>query len=72
MTKPRPDNVVLLSGSTRLDIDPDRVLEEAIGELDSVAVMGFGKNGDLYLAASTTSRGDMPLLIENFKEAVLA
>lgn len=45
-------DVVAFTGETTLDIDPDRVLEAAIGKLDRVIIMGATKDGEEYLAQS--------------------
>ncbi len=42
------DNVVKFSGFTRLAIDPDNVLTEAVGKLERVVVIGVTKEGDEY------------------------
>ena len=47
-------NIVDFTGSTRLDIPPDKILEGAKGQLEQVIIVGVVKEtGELYLATST-------------------
>lgn len=46
------DNVVSFTGITRLKLDPDGVLREAVGALSSVVIVGFTKEGMEYFASS--------------------
>ena len=48
--------VVKLDCLTTLPIDPDDVLNGALGKLDRVLVIGYAKDGGFYTAASD---GDM-------------
>ena len=45
-------NVVQGNFVTRLDTDPDRVLQGAVGKLQSVVVIGYGVDGEEYYASS--------------------
>ena len=67
-------NVIQFSGDTRLDIDPDKVLEGAKGELKSVLVIGECKDNDgrHWFASSTTDAGQLLWLIETFKHKLMA
>lgn len=51
--KKDPSNVVRLNVDTCLPIDPDKVLMRAVGHLNEVLVLGWGKDGKLYAASST-------------------
>lgn len=51
-------NVIEFTGSTTLDIDPDKVLREAIGKLDSVVIMGYTKDSGEMEEYSASSYGD--------------
>ena len=64
-------NLLSLGRETDLDIDPDRVLDCAIGELKQVAVVGWDKDDVLYTAASTPHGGDLLVLAEGLKRRVL-
>ena len=59
------------TGITRLDLDPDRVLAKAIGAVDSVIVIGYAKDGDLYIATSYADGGDMLWALEQTKKKLL-
>ena len=65
------DNVVHLDVVTRLDIDPDRVLSQAVGELESAVVIGFHKDGSEYFASSVADGGTVLWLIERAKMRLL-
>lgn len=60
-------NVVQFTGLTTLDINPDGVLESAVGKLDQVWVIGIGKDGEDYIASSTSNTKDFLMLIETVK-----
>lgn len=64
-------NVVALSVITSHDIPADRVLVSAIGQLESVIVIGYDKDGDEYFASSIADGGDTLWLMERFKMALL-
>ena len=65
------DNLIELSGQTHLDIDPERILDHASGELDEVVVVGWCKNGDLYTASSTGDIAKMLLLCKSLEKNIL-
>ena len=51
---------------------PDNVLRQAIGELESVVMIGWDKNGGIDVRASTNlSNSDVLWLIEHFKMQLL-
>ena len=49
--------VIDLPVITKLDLDPDRLLRKAIGEMSEVVIVGFDKNGDEYFASSVADGG---------------
>lgn len=49
--------VVELSVITTLPLDPDRLLEKAIGKLDRVLIIGIDKDGEEYFASSDSDGG---------------
>lgn len=59
-----PAPVEILGTLTRLEIPPDRVLDAAIGELDSVLLLGWDKNGDPYVATSIAGEHGIPRLAD--------
>jgi hypothetical protein len=52
------DNVIPFGGITRLDIDPDNVLKNAIGKMERVVIAGVDKDGNEYFAASMADGAD--------------
>ena len=64
-------NVVYLKTVTRLDLPPDRILEQAIGNLEGVIVIGYDKDGQEYFASSYADGSDALWLLERCKKALL-
>ena len=60
-------NVIPLGGYTKLDIESDKVLNAALGQLEHVLVIGFDGNGDNYFASSTSDIGKLLRMVETFK-----
>jgi hypothetical protein len=65
------DNVVDFTGATRLDLDPDKVLTKAIGELQVSVVVGFDKGGKFYFSSSTGKAPDIAWMLDRAKLALL-
>lgn len=66
------DNVVKFPGITRLDVDPERVLEAALGQLEGVVVLGLTKDGEEeYFASSYADGGTVMWLLERCKKKLL-
>lgn len=61
-------NVTKLPCITTLDIPPDTVLEAAMGKLESVVVIGWNHEGDLYVAGTSSKPAEVAWLIENAKQ----
>ncbi len=59
------------TGVTRLDVDPDRVLQKALGEVDGCVVVGFDKEGGLFFASSYADGGTVLWLFELAKKRLL-
>lgn len=51
-------DVVNIGCVTKLDLNPDRVLESAVGELDEVVICGIAKDGSEFFASSRASGAD--------------
>lgn len=66
------NNVVVLDCVTRLNLPPDRVLKAAQGELESVTVLGWDKDGKMYFASTQADGGDVLWLLEKAKKALLS
>lgn len=64
--------VVRLKCVTTLDLDPDVVLEEAVGCLKGVVIMGYLKEDDTeYFASSIADGSDILWLMERMKNQLL-
>lgn len=62
------DNVVPFGGITRLDTDPQRVLEAALeAGMTGVVVIGFDANGGEYFASSYADGSDVVWHMERAK-----
>lgn len=62
----------LLPCFTRLDIEPDLVMEGAKGKLRSVLLFGRLEETDgFYIAASTPNRAELILLLEQAKHFLM-
>lgn len=64
-------NVVPFNGITRLDLDPERVLDAARGRLTGVVVIGYAQDGTEYFASSYADGGDVLWLLERSKLKLL-
>ena len=51
-------DVKKFTGVTRLDIDPDQVLGDAIGEMTEVVIVGFDKDGNEFFSSSVPDAGN--------------
>jgi len=65
------NNVTDLPVITRLSLDPDRVLNKAIGELKDVIIIGYDKDGNEYFKSSIADGGDVIWLLERMKLKLL-
>lgn len=59
--------IIKFRGLTKLDLDPNTVLEGAVDQLEHVVVMGFDKDGEPYFASSMADGGDVLWLMETLK-----
>jgi hypothetical protein len=64
-------NVILFNGITKLDLDPDMVLENTKGKLESVILIGYDKEGKEYFASTYADGGDILWLLERMKLCLL-
>jgi hypothetical protein len=58
-------------GETRLDIEPDKVLQGAVGNLTAAIVIGYDKDDNLYFASSYGYTPDTLWAIEQAKQALI-
>ena len=63
--------IIPLGNITRLDLPPDRILDGAKGQMESVVVIGWDNNGELYFASSIADGGSVLWLLEKCKIALL-
>ena len=64
--------VVDFTGITYLDMEPDRILSGALGQLESVVVIGYTKEGEEYFASSKADGSDVLWSLERAKLALLS
>ena len=64
-------DVLKFPGITRLDIAADSLLEAAMGELDTVVICGFTKDGRQYFASSVADGADALWHLERAKHALM-
>ena len=64
-------NVEQLDVVTLVDIEPDQVLNGAMGKLDHVIIIGVEDNGEKYFASSSGDQAENLWLIEKFKQFLL-
>jgi hypothetical protein len=69
--EPTSNNVIRFTGLTKLDIEPDNILQKAIGELKEVLVIGTTKDGNQYLASSSSDAKNMIWHIETAKFMIM-
>ena len=65
------DNVVMFNGITRLPLDPDRVLQEAVGKVKVVIIVGWDQDDQMYFASSEPDGPECLWLLEKAKQALL-
>lgn len=63
--------VIAFTGITKLDLPPDRILEGAVGKLDTVLILGWDKDGNEYFARSAADGGTNLWLMERCKLRLL-
>ncbi len=65
------NNVIPLGNITKLDRDPDSVLECAKGKLDGFVIFGWDKDGELYFSSTMADGGTVLWLMEKAKKVLL-
>jgi hypothetical protein len=64
-------DVVNFNGATRLDIDPDPVLQAAVGKLKQVVILGYTEDGQEYFASSIADGGTVLWMFERCKQVLI-
>lgn len=62
---------VIVSGKTIPDFPVDRLLEDAIGELDEVVIIGTHKDGKEYFASSIADGPNVNWMLDRAKKALI-
>ena len=65
------DNVIPLGNVTTLDMPPDRILQQAIGEMSDVMVVGWDHDGELYVRTNFSDGGAVLWLLEKVRQELL-
>jgi len=68
---PRTAQVVRFNGVTKLELDPDVVLQSAIGKLKTVVVLGFAEDDSEWFAASMSDGADVLWHLERARLKIL-
>ena len=63
--------VIHFTGITKLDLPADRILGSAVGELESVVIIGYHKDGSEYFASSIADGGSVNWLLDRCKMKLL-
>ena len=63
--------IIELDVVTRLNLDPERVLRNASGKLESVTIIGTTKDGEEYFSSSLASGPDVLWDLERAKMKLL-
>ena len=66
------NNIIPLNNITRLDLPADIVLEEAKNQLDSIVLIGWDKDGELYFASTIADGGEVNWLLDKAKMALMS
>ena len=64
-------NIVDFTGETTLPIHPDRILKNAIGELETVVICGWDKDDNIYFAMSDNRKADVLYIMEICKQLLM-
>jgi hypothetical protein len=64
-------NVIDLPVITKLDINPDKVLQKAIGEVKEVIIIGYDNNDEFYFGSSKSGVSELNLLLDIAKKRLL-
>lgn len=64
--------IITFNGMTRHDLPPDRILEEAKGELEGCLILGFDKEDRFYFASSYADGGLLLWLMEACKAELMS
>lgn len=63
--------IIPFGGVTKLDLDPDMILENNKGTLEGIVILGFGKDGSEVFASSYADGGTVLWLLERCKKRLI-
>lgn len=63
--------VIEFRGVTRLDLDPDRVLENAKGQLKHFVIIGYNTDDEFFFSSTMADGGDVMWMLEVAKLKLL-
>lgn len=63
--------VIEFTGITKLDLEPDRMLENLKGKLEGFVIAGYGTDGTEFFASSYADGGTVLWLVERLKKMLL-
>jgi len=63
--------IIPFKGITKLDLDPDTVLENNKGKLEGFVIIGYGVDGSEYFASTYADGGTALWLLERCKKMLL-
>lgn len=64
--------IIPIGGVTRLDLDPDVVLENLKGELEGFVLCGYTKDGEEFFSSTYADGGDALWLLKRCERALLS
>lgn len=67
----KDNKIIYIEQETSLDIEPDRILGAALGELESVVVIGYDTSGKLYMATSYGDIAQTNYLLDKYKQLIM-
>lgn len=68
---PKHGKVIPFTGITKLDLDPDVILENNKGVFEGVVIMGWDKEGNEVFASSYADGGTVLWLAERMRKKLL-
>lgn len=63
--------VIPFGGITKLDLDPDVILENNKGKLEGFVILGYTKDGEEYFAGTYADGGTTLWLLERCKQKLV-
>lgn len=63
--------IIPFTGISKLDLDPDMILENNKGALEGVVILGFDRDGQEVFASSYADGGTVLWLLERCKQRLM-